>query len=83
MRLLVLGVLSLHECRREPRAHGWTKGSERAPYYRGIVNFKIFNILHFTLAILMIAVATAQVNTKIKFAFPTIRENRGVFNLNI
>lgn len=26
----------------------------------------------------MIAVATAQVNTK-----PTIRENRGVFNLNI
>nr|DAV69649.1 MAG TPA: hypothetical protein [Caudoviricetes sp.] len=34
MRLLVLGVLSLHECRREPRAHGWIKGSERAPYYR-------------------------------------------------
>lgn len=31
----------------------------------------------------MIAVATAQVNTKIKFIFPTIRENRGVFNLNI
>ena len=30
----------------------------------------------------MIAVATAQVNTKICH-FPTIRENRGVFNLNI
>ena len=30
------------------RAHGWIKGSERAPYYRWIVNFKILNILHFT-----------------------------------
>lgn len=30
----------------------------------------------------MIAVATAQVNTKILY-YPTIRENRGVFNLNI
>ena len=49
MRLLVLGVLSLHECRREQRAHGGIKGAERAPYYRGIVNFKIFNILHLKL----------------------------------
>lgn len=45
-------------------AHGWIKALERAPYYRGIVNFKIFNILHFTLEILMIAVATAQVKLK-------------------
>ena len=47
--ILVLGVLSLHECRREPRAHGWIKGAERAPYYRWIVSFKILNILHFKL----------------------------------
>lgn len=38
VRLLVLGVLSLHKCRREPRAHGWIKASERAPYYREITN---------------------------------------------
>lgn len=40
--------------------------------------------LHFTFYISnsIVAVATAQVNTKI-YRFPTIRENRGVFNLNI
>lgn len=51
------------------------------PFWIEIVNFNIFYILHFTLAVFCIAVATAQVI--LKLILPTIRENRGVFNLNI
>ena len=61
VRLLVLGVLSLHKCRREPWAHGWIKGSERAPSYKEFNTLLYF--IQITFLILRFAVATAQVYT--------------------